>query len=275
MYNKFLRGNIVTKKLGFALGSGGSRGVSHIGFLKAMEEEGIKPDFISGVSMGAVVGSCYAKGLTIERMINIVKKLKPSDIFDFSLNPLGGASLLRSQKMQKKIKQFLGNVKFSELEIPFTCVATDVISGKKVLLGENKQDKVCEAVVASASIPSIFKPVSKDNYFLVDGGVVQRVPIQEVRDMGATVVVAVDVLGEIRPCDKKYNIFTLLSRVFEITDNEITEYKKKQQKSDLYLLPELGNMNQYKLKDIDFAIESGYKLGKENANKIKKLLAKE
>lgn len=263
----------MSKKLGFALGAGGSRGVSHIGFLKAMEEEGIKPDFISGASMGAVVGSCYAKGLAVEQMTNIVKKLKASDIFDLSLNPLGGASLLRSQKMRKKIKQYLGATKFSDLKIPFTCVATDVISGKKVVLGDGN-DEVCEAVAASSSIPFVFRPIQKNGSLLVDGGVIERVPVEEVRTMGADVVVAVDVLGEVRPCDKKYNIFTLLSRMFEITDHEITELKKKKQKADLYLLPELGNMNQYKIKDIDFAIEQGYKLGKENAKKIKKLLAK-
>ncbi len=264
----------MSKKLGFALGAGGSRGVSHIGFLKAMEEEGIKPDFISGTSMGSVVGACYAKGFTVERMTNIVKKLKPSDIFDLSLNPLGGAALLRSQKMRKKLKQYLGCTKFSGLQIPFTCVATDVISGKKVVLGDSN-DEVCEAVVASSSIPSIFKPVVKGDYLLVDGGIVARVPVEEVRDMGADVIIAIDVLGEIIPCDKKYNMISLMSRMFEITDNEITELKKKKQKADLYLMPELGNMNQYKLKDIDFAIEQGYKLGKENANKIKKILQKE
>ena len=264
----------MSKKLGFALGAGGSRGVSHIGFIKAMEEEGIKPDFISGTSMGSIVGACYAKGLTVEHMTSIVKNLKASDIFDLSLNPLGGASLLRSQKMRKKVGQYLGKVKFSDLKIPFCCVSTDVISGKKVVLGE-EDDQVCEAVVASSSIPFVFKPVAKDNYLLVDGGVVERVPVQEVRDMGADVVVAVDVLGEINVCDKKYNIFTLLSRMFEITDNEITEYKKKKNKANLYLLPELGAMNQYKIKDIDFAIEQGYKLGKKNADKIKKLLLEE
>lgn len=269
-----LRGFIMSKKLGFALGAGGSRGVSHIGFLKAMEEEGIKPDYISGTSMGSIVGACYAKGLTVAQMTKIVKKLKASDIFDLSLNPLGGASLLRSQKMRKKIKQYLGAVKFSELNIPFSCVATDVISGKKVVLGES-DDEVCESVVASSSIPFVFKPVQKNGHLLVDGGVVARVPIEEVRSMGADVIVAVDVLGEIRPLDKKYNMFSLLSRMFEVTDNEISSYKRKQQKADLYLLPELGNMNQYKIKDIDFAIERGYMLGKKNADKIKKLLAKE
>ena len=150
--------------------------------------------------------------------------------------------------MRKKIKQYLGCTKFSGLQTPFSCVATDVITGKKVVLGDSN-DEVCEAVVASSSIPSIFKPVVKGDYLLVDGGVVERVPVEEVRDMGADVIVAVDVLGEIRPCDKKYNIFTLMSRMFEITDNEITQQKKKKQKADFYLMPELGNMNQYKIKE--------------------------
>ena len=263
----------MSKKLGFALGAGGSRGVSHIGFLRAMEEEGIKPDFVSGTSMGAVIGACYAKGLSVERMTNIIKQLKASDIFDLSLNPLGGASLLRSQKMRKKLKQYLGNTKFADLKIPFSCVATDIISGKTINLYDEK-DEVCECVAASASIPFVFKPVAKDDKLLVDGGVLARVPVEQVKSMGADVVVAVDVLGEIKPCDKKYNIFTLLSRMFEITDCQITEQKRKKQNADLYLLPELGNMNQYKIKDIDFAIDCGYKIGKENAGKIKKLLAK-
>ena len=87
--------------MGFALGAGGSRGVAHIGFLKAMEEEGIKPDFIAGTSMGSVVGACYARGLTIDKMQRIVKELKFSDIFDLSLNPISNGALLRSQKMHK------------------------------------------------------------------------------------------------------------------------------------------------------------------------------
>ena len=259
------------KKLGFALGAGGSRGVAHIGFLKAMEEEGITPDFIAGSSMGSVVGACYSRGLSTEKMQSIVKKLKFSDILDLSLNPIKNGALLRSQKMRKQLEKYIGAIKFSDLKIPFSCVATDMITGKSIVLAD-KDDDVCTSVVASSSIPSIFKPVQKDDMVLVDGGVFCRVPVNEVRDMGADVVIAVDVLGGVKKCDKKYNVFTVMSRLFEISDCEMVKYKRKEQNYDLYLEPDLGDMSQYKFKDIDFAIEKGYEIGKANAQKIKELL---
>lgn len=262
------------KKLGLALSAGGSRGVAHIGFLKALEEDGIRPDFIAGTSMGAVVGSCYAKGIDPEKMADIIKKLKFSDIFDLSLNPIGNAALLRSQKMCKQIKKHLGETTFSELKIPFSCVATDLISGKSVVMGESGDD-VCTAVVASSSIPSVFKPVQKDDKLLVDGGVLCRVPIDTVRNMGADVVVAVDVLGQVRRSEKKPNVFTIMSRVFDIADSELTYYKTKAQNPDLLIVPDLGDMSQYKFKEIDSAIECGYQTGKEYASQIKNLIEKE
>ncbi len=261
----------MAKKLGFALGAGGSRGVAHIGFLKAMEEEGIKPDFIAGASMGSVVGACYARGLSTEKMQRIVKRLKFSDIFDLSLNPIGNGALLRSQKMRKQLEKYVGKITFADLKIPFSCVATDMISAKSVVLND-KNDDVCTSVIASSSIPSIFKPVQKDDMLLVDGGVFCRVPVNEVKDMGAEVVVAVDVLGGVRKCDKKYNVFTIMSRLFEICDCEMVKYKKNEQKFDLYIEPDLGDMNQYKFKEIDFAIEKGYEIGKAYAQKIKDLI---
>ena len=259
------------KKLGFALGAGGSRGVAHIGFLKAMEEEGIKPDFIAGTSMGSVVGACYARGLTIDKMQRIVKELKFSDIFDLSLNPISNGALLRSQKMRKQLEKYLGNATFADLEIPFSCVATDMITGKSVVLCD-KEEEVCTSVVASSSIPSIFKPVQMKGMVLIDGGVFCRVPVNEVRDMGADVVVAVDVLGGLKNCDKKYNVFTVMSRLFEISDCEMVKYKKKEQNYDLYIEPDLGDMNQYKFKEIDFAIQKGYETGKAYAQKVKDLI---
>lgn len=259
------------KKLGFALGAGGSRGVAHIGFIKAMEEEGIKPDFISGTSMGAVIGACYARGLDVQNMERIVKKLKFTDIFDLSLNPIGNGALLRSQKMRKQLEKYIGSINFSDLKIPFSCVATDLITGKSVVL-KDEQDDVCTSVVASSSIPSIFKPVQMKDMMLIDGGVFCRVPVNEVREMGADVVIAFDVLGDVKKCDKKYNVFTVMSRLFEISDCELVKYKRKEQNYDLYIEPDLGDMSQYKFKEIAFAIEKGYEIGKANAQKIKDLI---
>lgn len=258
------------KKLGFALGAGGSRGVAHIGFLRAMEEQGIVPDFIAGTSMGSVVGGCYASGMTPDEMEKEILKLKISDIFDLSLNPLGNAALLRSKKVNKKLKKYFAEKTFDDLKIPFECVATDLISGKPVVLGG--KDDLCSSVVASSSIPTIFKPVHMNGKVLIDGGVTCRVPIRTVRDMGADIVVAVDVLGKIRPCSKRYNFLSVLLRMADIADSELVKYKTRAQNPDLFLEPDLGDMSQYKFKQIPFAIEKGYEMGRAYAKQIKELI---
>ncbi len=260
----------MAKKLGFVLGSGGSRGVAHVGFLKAMEEEGIKPDYIAGSSMGSVVGSCYAIGMPIEKMEKEVKSLKFKEILDLSINPVGNGAILRAKKLYTKLQTYLKHTHFDHTKIPFTCVAVDLVSGKtKSFSGK---EKLIDGVVASSSIPGVFKPLAYGDMLLVDGGVNTRLPIDEVREMGAEVVVVVDVLGDIRPTNKKYHIASVIIRAGEIYDAELTKYKLKQQKPDVYITPDLGNMSQYKMNDIDMAIEQGYKAGKEYAEKIKKLI---
>ncbi len=263
----------MAKKLGFALGAGGSRGVAHIGFLKAMEENGIKPDFVAGTSMGAVVGSCYALGMSPDQMIVEVEKLKFSDIFDLSVNPIKNGALLRAKKMRKKLQKFLKDYTFNDLKMPFCTVATDLISGQPFVF--NGKYKVIDGVVASSSIPSVFKPVEIDGKVLVDGGITRRVPIDQVREMGADVVVAVDVLGKLRECNKNYNMVAVCTRMVDIMDSQIVDLRREVQKPDLFIEPDLGNMSQYKFKDLRNAFEKGYELGKENAEQIKKLIEKD
>jgi len=261
----------MAKKLGFALGAGGSRGVAHIGFLKAMEEGGVKPDFITGTSMGSVVGGCYSAGYSADFMKKEIDNLTMSDIFDLSFNPFGNGALLRAQKMRKKLSSyFTEKPTFNHLEIPFKSVAVDLWSGNlKVFSGD---EDVSEGIAASSTIPGVFKPIVKDGMTLVDGGLKCRVPVEQVRDMGAEVIVAVDVLGEARTQTKKYNLITLMFRTFEVMDADLTRHKIEVQKPDLYLVPELGNMDPYKFKDLDFAYNAGYEVGKANVNAIKKLI---
>lgn len=260
----------MAKKLGFALGSGGSRGVAHIGFLMAMEEAGIKPDYIAGCSMGSVIGACYASGMSPEKMRNEVLKLKFLEIFDLSLNPIGNGALLRAKKMRKKLTSYLKDKTISQLDIPFCCVAIDLVSGDvKKLDGEVN---AVEAVAASSSIPGVFRPVQMGEAMLVDGGVKCRIPIQQAREMGAEVVVAVDVLGKLRKSNKKYNMFSVMARMFDIVDCELTEHKTKIDNPDLLLIPDLGDMIQYKFKDMENAIDVGYQMGKEKAQEIKRLI---
>jgi len=260
----------MAKKLGFVLGAGGARGIAHIGFLQAMEEKGIKPDYITGCSMGSVVGACYASGMSPDKMKAVATSLKLNHIFDLSANIWGNGALLRANKMYEKIKECVGNVTFNELKIPFKCVATDLISGELVVFGGDRE--VAKCVAASSSIPGVFRPTEMDGMRLVDGAIKCRVPIEQIREMGAETVVVVDVLGHVRPTKKKLNVLTVLLRSFDIMDSDIARGIKNEQKPDLIIEPDLEEMSQYKFKDIEFAYNVGYETGLENASKIKKLI---
>lgn len=255
------------KTLGLALGAGGSRGVAHIGFLKALEEAEIRPDFITGSSMGSVVGAAYAAGVSTEVMFHAVRKLRLLDLISPSLK--GG--LFDTRKVRRLLEKYIGDVDFSELQIPFRCVAVDMISQSVV---EFSEGKVLDCVVASSSIPSIFRPTEKDGMRLIDGGILERVPYSQVKNMGADAVVAVDVLGW-RDCkDKMPNVLGVLLETVDIMDNYRTKLKREKDADmiDLWLEPELGNMSQYAFKQFDFAYEKGYELGKANIRKIKAVL---
>ena len=260
------------KTLGFALGSGGGRGVAHVGFLKAMEEAGVKADYVSGCSMGSVVGAAYAKGMPVDEMYKVMSRLRFFDLFSFG-GKAGG--FIGTKKMRALLARYLGETQFSDLNIPFRCVAVDVITQSLVEMGEGS---VVDAVVASSSIPTIFTPTIKDGLRLVDGGVLERVPVRLVKKMGADVVIAVDVLG-FRQCkdpEKCPTAVEMLFDVIDIMDNQRTKRYKAENKHiiDMWLEPDLGNMSPYSFKQLTFAYEQGYKLGTENAEKIKKLIEK-
>lgn len=257
-------------KLGFALGSGGSRGVAHIGFLQAMEEIGVKPDFISGSSMGSVVGACYAAGMSVEEMKNAVFELKALDILDLSGNALRNQALFKSKKMRAQLDLYLGEKTFEDLKIPFSCVAVDLVDGEEAVF--DKDRLVAECVQASSSIPGVFRPVKMDDKLLVDGGLRNRLPIAAVKKMGADKVVAVDVLGQLRRVEKPFNIFSVMFRMVDIYDTQITELKLKENPPDVLVVPDMGDMSQYKIKDLEKAFEAGYAAGMANADKIKALL---
>ena len=256
------------KKLGLALGAGGSRGVAHIGFLKALEEEGIKPDYICGCSMGSVVGAAYASGMSPQDMWLAVTKLRILDLISPS-KQRGG--LFGTKKMRQQLLKNIGDITFEELNIPFHCVAVDMCTQTLV---EFSEGSVLDAVVASSSIPAIFHPLDKDGMRLIDGGVLERVPVKQVKDMGADVVVAVDVLGQKDCSEDCPHVLGIMLEVFDMMDNYRTKRRREDNKDiiDFWLEPDLGNMSQYELKQVQFAYEKGYELGLEHAPAIKKAL---
>ena len=262
----------MSKTLGLALGSGGSRGVAHAGFLLALEEESIKPDFIAGCSMGAVVGGCYASGMTAKEIKKSLLAVKMRDIVDVSPAVISKMSILRGRKMLNLLIKHLRVENLEEMPIPFRCVATELYSGKLHVFTEGNSAK---AIQASSSIPTVFRPVKIDGKMFVDGGCLCRVPVKTVKEMGADVVVAVDVLTNTSlPVDDVHNIINMVLRVFDIMDAHQTEQRKQLEKDlcDLWIEPEMSGMSQYVIKDLDKAFAEGYEAGKANIQKIKDLL---
>ncbi|MCD8307745.1 MAG: patatin-like phospholipase family protein [Clostridia bacterium] len=261
------------KKLGLALGAGGSRGVAHIGFIKALEENGIRPDYIAGCSMGAVIGACYANGMTALEMREEALKLRAGDIIDVSLAFITRLSVLQSKKVSKLITKLLGDKNIEDLSIPFKCVATDVTNGQVRVFDHGS---AAQAVLASSAIPCVFRPVQYDGSIFVDGGCLCRVPVGTVKEMGADVVIAVDVLKNTQEeVDEIKNILALILRVYDVMDTQMTLRTRVLERKicDLLIEPEMKGMSQYAIKDLDKAYDEGYAEGIAHMNEIKALLA--
>ena len=261
------------KTLGLALGSGGSRGVAHVGFLSALEEEGIKPDYIAGCSMGAVIGGCYASGMHIPEIMETLQSLKMRDIMDVSPAVISKMSILRGKKIYDILVEKIKVKKLEEMKIPFRCVATELLSGK---LHTFKEGNAAMAIQASSTIPTVLRPIKYEDKMFVDGGCLCRVPVRTAKEMGADVVVALDVVKDVaNPVSDVQNIIAMVLRVFDVMDAHMTALKRKVECElcDLLIEPDLTGMNGFDIKDIDKAFEEGYKSGKENVEKIKELLS--
>ena len=183
-------------KFGLALGGGSARGLAHVGVILALEAYNIPIDIIAGTSIGSVVGSLYAAGASIDQLEEAALSMKKSTtlfLIDLTLPHSGLISGKRIEEMLNNLA--LEDRTFDDLKIPFAAVATDVESGAEVILN---QGKVIDAVRASIAIPGIFTPVKYQNYYLVDGGVVDPVPVDVVQKMGADIIIAVS-LARINP----------------------------------------------------------------------------
>lgn len=180
------------RKVALVLGSGGARGWAHIGVVRALKKRGFKPDLVVGTSIGALVGAMVAAGTfeTFDREINVFSPIKLAKFFTEVHLPQHG--LLSGRPVLDWLVQphLLGLRTFSELKVPFAAVATDLYREREVVLREGN---VAQAVRASIAIPGIFDPVVRGNAVLVDGGLVSPVPVNVARQLGAEVVVAVDI----------------------------------------------------------------------------------
>lgn len=185
--------NKTTPRVGLALGSGSARGLAHLGVIRAIEEAGIKVDFIAGASMGALIGAIHAAGKLdeLEATFKTFDWKMMATFFDVVLPKSG---LLDGAKVGELVRAHIHAETIEMLPKAFAAVATDIVSGEEVVI---RSGDVIEAVRASISVPGIFTPVRSNGHILVDGGLTNPVPVSAARSMGAEFVIAVDLNHEI------------------------------------------------------------------------------
>jgi NTE family protein len=188
-------------KLGLALGSGSARGWAHVGVIRALADHGIVPDVVAGCSMGAMVGAAFAAG-RIEQLEAWALSLDGRGVFGLLDIGLRGG-LIKGNRLLDFFDGHIGGRQFSELVVPFAAVAADLASGQEIWLREGK---VSDAVHASCAVPGLFQPGLRDGRYLIDGSVVNPIPVSLCRTMGADIVIAVDLgsdRGRLFPREQK------------------------------------------------------------------------
>ncbi len=258
------------KKIGLALGGGGAKGLAHIGVIKALEEEKIPIDFIAGTSMGALVGGWYAATENIVFLENIFLKIKESDLIPSqAVKGVESSRLFKSEAFAKFLKGILDGKKIEQCLLPFRAVATDVENGKEVILSEGS---IVDAIRASIALPVVFKPVKVGERLLMDGGVANPVPADEVREMGADFVIAIDISSRwIRLDDelvKGKNMPSLISIAFSVMEYEVARQVLKQ--ADIVLRPPVMTYDWLEFFRAKEIIEAGYRETKRRLKEIRK-----
>ena len=274
MVNNMKEEQSVKPKIGIALGSGASRGFAHIGFLRAIEEAGIKIDVIAGSSMGAIVGGLYAAGVPLSEIEKEAKVIKRFQIIDFSPRPSKGG-FVKGDKAEHVLIELLKKNKcsttFARTKIKFGCMATDLVSGKVVPLTKGNLTK---SIHASFAMAGIFRPVEINGMVLTDGGPLSRVPVDLCRKLGADIVIGVDCAGPTIKLKKENvaNYTDVLTRFLLLSEYEIS--KKEIESADIVVSIQSAHINPINIKEGLANIEVGYREGKKAAKKLKELLEK-
>ncbi len=284
-------------KIGLVLSGGGSKGFAHIATLKALDSLNIPIDYIAGTSFGAIVGAMYALGYSgkqIEQMALAtdwyeVQNDEPERKFlpyfrkkdtgkyqlDFGLKgvkPVTPTGLIYGQKIILELSKWTRNYEqvydFDKFPIPFRCNAFDIISGKEIII---KEGSLANALRASISIPTIFAPVEWGDGLLVDGGVINNLPVDIVKDMGADVVLAVDVAATSQNKSRLNNIYDIIDQTISVHGYEKKMHNIKQ--ADYYIRPEVSKINftNYEVKTIRYLFEKGEEAVTTNWNVFEKL----
>ena len=286
------------EKVALVLGGGGARGYAHLGLAQVLLEAGLEPDMIVGTSMGSVIGAAVANRANLDGMIKVLNRLDVNQILKISresrreLEKAIGKSLVREMGIRKRIsrekkeppvklarlftffKLMTKNSSIEDLPIQFAAVATDLNSGAEVLI---KKGKVYHATAASSAIPGFIPPVELNGQQLIDGGIIDTVPVLPAVKMGARSIVAMDVSKTLKP-DPEQSPLSLFYRTSEIRKKELIRMKNSiaREKIDgklLSLSPPVDELNWLDFNDVNRAVSIGREFARENLSAIKEVFS--
>lgn len=284
-----------TPKLGLVLSGGGAKGLAHIGVLKVIDSLGVKVDYIGGTSMGSIIGALYASGYSGKQLDSIFQEVDFDNIINDYLPRSSAAFHERGNLEKYAVKLPFNNFKiklpsalsrgqntyglllklllhvnqvddFSKLPIPFFCIATDVENGQQVMLDKGN---LTQSVMASGALPSLFQPVRIKNKILIDGGVVNNYPIDELRAKGMDIIIGVDVQDELVNRDELTSALDVLIQINNF--RTINDMKLKVNKTDVYIKPNIKNFNVVSFDEGSDIIEAGKNAALSKFNVIKEL----
>lgn len=284
-------------EVGLVLSGGGAKGLAHIGALKVIEEAGVQIDYIAGTSMGAIIGSLYAAGYSAEQLDSIFKETNfnvllqdvlPRNtksfnekdggekyIFSLPVNNYNvslPSGLSKGQNLYNLISRLMLHLKdrkdFEELPIPFLTVATNIETGEEVILDEGYLPL---AVSASAAIPSLFSPVEINGQLLIDGGVTNNYPVEELRKRGADIIIGVDVQDTLAGREDLKSVFGILTQISNFRTVENMEGKIEQ--TDVYIDPAIAPFSVISFDEGEKIIEAGAEAARKKFDKLQKISA--
>jgi NTE family protein len=238
------------RKIGLALGGGAVLGAAHIGVMKVLDELDIHVEAIAGTSIGALIAALYAFGKDWRELEEIALHLRWLDAAIPTLSQFG---LLSNRKLRQTVIDLVGDVDFSQAHMPLAMIAVDISTGEKVILDEGK---VADAVMASTCIPGVFTPIEIEKRMLVDGGLLEIVPVSPFKYMEVETVIAVDLLSGRHTSRKPHNLIDLMLNSFYIAlRNASQQYTEE---ADILIAPDLVGFNPVDTHQVPALIERGY-----------------
>jgi NTE family protein len=255
-------------RVALVLGGGGARGFAHVGVIRVLEEARVPVELIVGTSVGSLVGAFYAGETNSHLLERIAMELDRSDLFDFSIAPaLFGTGLASGERLEEFVRDRAGTATIEALRVPFAAVATDLSTGEAVAL---RSGDLARAVRASSAIPGVFEPVEIEGRLLVDGGVVQNLPVRVAREMGADLVIAVDVTALPDPTRPRNFVEVFLQAVNVVVHAEV---ERSRRDADVLVAPAVGGIGFIEFDRKAEAIAAGIAAGRAALPRIQAALA--